>query len=418
MLRSVLYCCIGLVCGACARPSQASPFSPPGEVRVSDTALVNFAPSPVQKTVNKKVFVHLMPWFETKATNPTAGAWGQHWTMANQDPDITGAGGRRQIASHYYPLIGPYASADRNVIEYQLLLMKYSGIDGVFIDWPGTTQLYDYPRNAENTRVIISMLARVGLSYAIVYEDQNINIAYNKGALTDKVAAARKDMQYLQAHDFNAPNYEKIDGRPLLLVFGPQTFMAESDWASLFAALDARPAFFTLWGASARAGTTATGEFAWINPDNTTSLHDFYGNAYPGTKIASAYPGFQPFYASGGWGGPTFVIDAAGTANFSNTLELALQSTANTIQLPTWNDYGEGTMIEPTVEFGYSLLTLLQQRLGVPYGQADLERIDRLYRLRTSHAGDPAVLQQLDQVFNYLVSLHTGQASELLKSIN
>jgi len=412
MKELLLYFCIGLLCGGCARDPHT------GEPTPGDTTLVVYAPAVVKKSVSKKVFAHLMPWFESKHTNQPTGAWGQHWTMANQNPDLTDASGRRQIASHYYPLIGPYASADPNVIEYQLLLMKFSGIDGVFIDWPGTTQLYDYPRNAENAGKIIAMLGKAGLAYSIVYEDQNINIAYNKGVFTDKIAAARKDMEYLQTNYFGASNYEKVDGRPLLLVFGPQTFAAENDWRAIFSTLPVKPCFFTLWGASSKAGATAAGTFAWINPDNTGSLQNFYGNNYQGLKIGSAYPGFNTYYAAGGWGGPNFVINASGTGNFLSTLDLALQSNVHYIQLPTWNDYGEGTMIEPTIEFGYSLLTALQQRLGVNYHQPELELVNRLYALRTGHAGDAPVQRQLDQAFYYLVSLNVSKASDLLKSIN
>ena len=49
----------------------------------------------------------------------------------NRNPNIVDATGKRQIASHYYPKIGPYASSDPDVIEYHLLLMKYAGVDGV-----------------------------------------------------------------------------------------------------------------------------------------------------------------------------------------------------------------------------------------------------------------------------------------------
>jgi hypothetical protein len=81
-----------------------------------------------------KVYMHYMPWFDTPET---IGKWGWHWTMNTQDPDVI-VDGKRQIASHYYPMIGPYASSDRYVIEYHLLLMKLSGVDGVLIDWYGT----------------------------------------------------------------------------------------------------------------------------------------------------------------------------------------------------------------------------------------------------------------------------------------
>ncbi|HTM47020.1 MAG TPA: hypothetical protein VL137_18815, partial [Polyangiaceae bacterium] len=46
------------------------------------------------KTATTKIYAHLMPWFETPESN---GAWGIHWKMANQNPDVTDANGKRQI---------------------------------------------------------------------------------------------------------------------------------------------------------------------------------------------------------------------------------------------------------------------------------------------------------------------------------
>ena len=99
--------------------------------------VTTLSPVAVTKANSMKVYVHYMPWFETKATN--GGTWGVHWKMSKCNPDSVDATGRRQIASHYYPLVGPYASSDPNLIEYHLLLMKYAGIDGILIDWYGIT---------------------------------------------------------------------------------------------------------------------------------------------------------------------------------------------------------------------------------------------------------------------------------------
>lgn len=402
------------VCGGCMYGSP----KPAASAGTKDLGLVAINPVLVTKAAKKKVFVHLMPWFETKTTNQPAGTWGIHWTMANCNPDKISPDGRRQIASYYHPLIGPYASGDKNVIEYQLLLMKLSGIDGVFIDWPGTINLYDYPRNAANTDSIIALTGKVGLNYAIVYEDQNINIAYQHHAVTDRIKAAEKDMQYMESHFFTDKNYEKFEGRPLLLVFGPQTFTRQKDWSAIFSVLKTPPAFFTLWGHAFLAGKNATGQFAWINSDNFASLEDFYAQQDSGFKIASAYPGFNPFYEKGGWSGPTFVIKDNGVRNFQATLGLALKSNADYIQIPTWNDYGEGTMIEPTREFQYNLLTALQHELGVQLNQADLEQVARLYKLRTGYANKEPVQKKLDQVFYYMVSLQMEKADNLMDSIN
>ena len=85
------------------------------------------------KTNKMNVYIHYMPWFETPETN--GGKWGSHWTMNTCDPNIVDANGRRQIASHYYPITGPYASTDEAILDYQCLLMKYAGAEGLMIDW-------------------------------------------------------------------------------------------------------------------------------------------------------------------------------------------------------------------------------------------------------------------------------------------
>src|SRR5215469_15931106 len=78
----------------------------------------------------KPLLVYYMPWYVAK---PYSSNWGWHWTMNHFDPDTIGASGERQIASWYYPLIGPYDSADPAVLEYHVLLMKLAGIDGIIV---------------------------------------------------------------------------------------------------------------------------------------------------------------------------------------------------------------------------------------------------------------------------------------------
>lgn len=376
------------------------------------------APKPVAKRVNTQVFAHVMPWFESKEFS---GYWGQHWTMANKNPDIVDGSGRRQIAAHYYPLTGPYASADPDIIEYQLLLMKLSGIDGVLIDWPGTTNLYDYPRNKFNSEAMIARLAKVGLRFGIVYEDQNINIAARQGVVTDKIGQARADMAYLQNNYFPQSTYQRVNGRPLLGVFGPQTFQTPGEWQQVFSGLATKPCFVVLWyeHQEAAGSSDCTGEYSWVYQDAARThlqhLRDFYSSRQNfGVKMGSAYPGFHDFYAQGGWGSNNFYIAANGTATFSETLDLALGSGLPYIQLATWNDYGEGTMLEPTREFGYGLLTTLQQKLGVPYGQAELELVYGLFTQRRQYRGNAQQQARLDRAAAFLAALQIGEARSTL----
>ena len=80
--------------------------------------------------------------------------------MNTFNPDRT-VKGRRQIASHFYPLIGPYDSNDPHGLEYHLLLMKLSGIDGVIVDWYGLHDFRDYLMLHRNTQHLVKQVERL-----------------------------------------------------------------------------------------------------------------------------------------------------------------------------------------------------------------------------------------------------------------
>jgi hypothetical protein len=253
----------------------------------------------------------------------------------------------------------------------------------------------------------------VGLEFAVVYEDHNVALAQAGGFVSDEIAAGRADLMYCQDKYWSQPNYIRLNGAPLFLDFGPQTFTTPSDWDQIFAPLSQKPTFVTLWYQSGVAGSDASGEFAWLYMDFITGLTNFYQNHPLDVKLGVAYPGFNPFYAAGGWSGPSYQLPYNGTGTFSQTLSLALGS-VDYVQMATWNDYGEGTMIEPTREFGYGFLTTLQQQLGVTYGQSAFDLINTLYNERKQYAGNAAKQAQLDQVFDDLVSLQISAAAGLL----
>ncbi len=118
--------------------------------------------------------------------------------MATKNPDkIVDCSGKREIASYYYPDIDLYSSGDSWLIDYQIQLIKYAGIDGVLIDWPGTARAFDYPKNAQNCMNFINKLEVAGLEFAIVYEDHNLGLAQEAGFITDILAQGTADMNYL-----------------------------------------------------------------------------------------------------------------------------------------------------------------------------------------------------------------------------
>jgi hypothetical protein len=96
--------------------------------------------------------------------------------MGHFDPYQKKWDDQREIASYDYPLIGPYDSGDAAALECQVLLMKLAGLDGVIIDWYGTSGIHDHAVNHRNAQKLIPWLKRAGLKFAICYEAILINI--------------------------------------------------------------------------------------------------------------------------------------------------------------------------------------------------------------------------------------------------
>ncbi len=405
LLVLLMFCC-----AACSKSSSPGP---------SSSGVITYDPVAVTKSNSMKIYVHYMPWFETKESSGN-NQWGTHWTMANQNPDIISSDGRRQIASYYYPNIGPYASGDNDVIEYHLLLMKYAGIDGVIVDWYGAHDVNDYALIRKNTEALATLIGKTGLQFAIDYEDRTVSEDVAKGAASSNVDAAQDDLLYLQTKFFGSSSYIKLNNTPLLLTFGPTTIQTESDWNMVLGLLSTKPCFLTLWNESGDAGKNASGEYAWVWKDNS-SLDNFYTNRMPNIGIAmgSAYSGFTDFYTAGGWSGNAlgWTINPQNGATFDATLQKAKQANVKYLQLVTWNDFGEGTMIEPTREFGNLFLEKLQTFTGMTANTKVFDDIARLYNMRKKCKGKVSAQTSLDQAFYYFVSLKQDKASHVLDSL-
>src|ERR1700761_3789225 len=112
----------------------------------------------------KPLLVYYMPWYVAKPYSPS---WGWHWTMNHFDPDRINAAGQREIASWYYPMIGPYDSSDPAVLEYHVALMKLAGIDGVIVDWYGIDDFRDYAVNNRATVALFNYARKAGLKFSL-----------------------------------------------------------------------------------------------------------------------------------------------------------------------------------------------------------------------------------------------------------
>lgn len=377
------------------------------------------ASAEVIKNNTKKVYVHYMPWFYNPEQD---GYWGQHWTMTNKNPNVIDVNGKREIASHYYPLIGPYSSNDDDLQEYHLLLMKLSGIDGVIFDWYSSRDVNDYNALKKSTESFIKEIEEVGLEFAIMYEDKTAQYSTEQSETNSSIENVVLDLQYIQNTYFTSDNYIKINDSELLFLFGPNYITDPLVWDNIIPQLDTTPYFMSLWEASDRLGQYAGGEYSWVDSNHTTTLSNYYQYSIENNiqTVGGAYPGFNDFYYEGGWRTNTnddWIIAHNGNQVLNETLNLNDSSTVEFIQLITWNDFGEGTMIEPTDEFGFSYLEEIQSYTGVNYTYDDLQLPYRLYLLRKEHKNDKRLQTILDRVYQFIFMLDLDHAKILLSTL-
>lgn len=377
------------------------------------------------QTSDKKVLVHYMPWYASK---PVSGYWGWHWTMNHFNPDKITANGKREVASHDYPLIGLYDSNDPDALECHVLLMKLAGIDGVVIDWYGFQKFRDYAEIHRNSEHLVKFVKKAGLQFAVCYEDQTVKHLIESKVLSkqDAVAHGNKVMHCLEDKWFDDPAYVKLNGSPVLLVFGPQYF-SQNQWPRVLNGLRSQPLLYALPHLADKQGMGRA--FGWppvsggreLTPTDwrryLTALYS-RSNAQR-TVVSVAFPGFRDIYQQAQLHDSYGSIDDRNGRTFAETFELAQQSDAQIIQIATWNDYGEGTVIEPTEAAGYRYLEYVQRnaKSQLPYGKEDLRLPILLYNLKKRHTDNAALIKQLNTASDHLLAGECDQARTILGDI-
>jgi hypothetical protein len=359
--------------------------------------------------------------------------------MEHYNPDKVSASGERQIASWYYPLIGPYDSSDPALIEYHVLLMKLAGIDGVIVDWYGSADYLDYGVNNQATMKLFDFTRKAGLKFSICYEDQTIQHMIDGKYITPSAAVhrAQQEMLYLQTNFFSDASYLRLKDRPVLLNFGPQYFMVNTNWEEIFSVLAAtnQPAFFT----EDNRLPVGMGAFSWSpmwmsqvpgtggvlsGAALKSYLADFdqKAAAWP-VFISSAFPRFHDIYRQAGVRDSLGYIGDRHGETLRETLGRAMTNSSAIIQIVTWNDFGEGSIVEPTQEYGYRDLGIIQDfrrqylETGFSRSTNDLAMAVRFYNLRRQSVTNTVVSAKLDIIFTNIVVGRIDAASRQLDQL-
>ncbi|MBM3966977.1 MAG: hypothetical protein FJ308_18215 [Planctomycetes bacterium] len=176
--------------------------------------------------------------------------------------------------------------------------------------------------------------------------------------MNEAVDHAVTELKWMQTNWFSLGNYLSSNGRPVLLSFG-QSGLNDSQWSECLDKLGGGVEYYSLH----HRRSAAIGAFDWPIPSQGIAANDRFrkdSGAWP-ASISVAFPRFVDIYSEAKVGPSYGRIEDTSGNTFKETLAAAMNSSAAIIQLATWNDWGEGTIIEPSVEYGYRDLEVVQQ---------------------------------------------------------
>ena len=255
------------------------------------------------------VTIFYYPWYGTPAQD---GGW-EHWNQNAHTPPVN-------LYSLFYPAHGPYSSSDARVVDTQMAEIRAAGVDEVVVSWWGRGSQED-----ARLPLVVAAARRHGLLVGIHLEPYD-------GRSPATVAT---DLAYLAGF-----------GVRDVYVYHPRDFAA-ADWAPVLAAA---PPTMRLLAGTELAGFAAAGHFAGIY------TYDFITNK--GGKFARlcdeahalhlvCSPSVGPGYDGTRAGEPPVRQSRRNGATYDALWTAALAARPDIVSVTSFNEWGEGTQIEP-----------------------------------------------------------------------
>ncbi len=236
-------------------------------------------------------------------------------------------------------------SQDPAVVKAQVEDMQSRGIDGAIFAWYGKGTFHD----VVSQQLMKQAEAHPGFSFIIMIDQGTLQWDSMGMSATD---AMIYHMTYLSQEYYNSPAYAKVNGRPIVLEFGTELWPV--DWTKVLASVPGNPAVI-FRNPGAFTNTNAYGGYGW-GPAGGLAYTDYFNKIagqHPSKMvIADAWKGFNDVLAS--WSQNRVTDYSCGQTWMNSMAELGkYYSSANPLQylqVPTWNDYEEGTSIESGID--------------------------------------------------------------------
>jgi hypothetical protein len=342
------------------------------------------------------------------ATPEYSGKW-SYWNGRGgpdripHNPDSLLPTGLPDIMSVYHPVIGLYDLTDPDAVDYYYQSMKMAGIDA---ESTNLRMLSDW--RLKSMKMRIAAMKKYGIKGIVRYED--------KEHFRGKPENENKTERYQQVlHELNTwfdlykPVQFTLDDRPVVMFFtihAPDSLYLA--WKNSFRKSE-RPLLF-FW--PNQLSEIADGDFEWIGARphkdsipkapyrwSITSFEIIKHNRQKEVERArqrlqegsikyhmdAASPGFNDT-GSWGWGKGPRLVERFDGRTYEYRWQEVVEEDFDHVIIPTWDDWGEGSVILPTVQLGYRELEATRKWIAdykvLEPDATDLKLPEYIYKIR------------------------------------
>ncbi len=252
----------------------------------------------------------------------------------------------------------PYISRDRGVMARHIDQAKGAGIDALVVSWYGPR--VDNNQTEANFRAMLDEAAARGFRLALDVE------------VTSPFFGSPGDVQgalaTLLATHAQHPAYLKVGGKPVIFFWRQQRFDAGT-WAAIRSAVD--PGHSSLWieeGVDVSMLSVFDGhhlyKVTWNPPTDLSYTANKFARFVRSAATSLGAPKVYVATAMPGWDdrklgrGDSFGINREGGAYYERSWQAAIGSSPDWIIITSFNEWPEGTYIEPSRAYGSRFLEL------------------------------------------------------------
>jgi len=321
----------------------------------------------------RKVLAFYYAWYGTPWGTGVLREWAG-WNIYGYDPEKV-TRGRRETPTPCYPLDGLYDSSSDYTVRRHIYQAKQAGLDGFIVSWWGFPDRVGRGTSARSADATLRKLLEISP------EDFQITLYYETAEYGGEsvLTNLREDLRRIADEYCKSPRWLKVEGRPVVVVYGrvmEQVRRACEDdveeWRAVRGELETEGYELFLIGDSL--------DPEYVEPMDGLHTYNPIGFTTRGVDLGPLYrraaealhergklfaatvtPGFD--HDKVRWpSGERLLEPRRDGGYYIDSWDVALSCDPDWIFVTSWNEWYEGSQIEPSVEYGHDYITLTRQR--------------------------------------------------------